>query len=256
MSDNPEISIITPFYNAAPWIARCAESLKQQEGPFEFIFIDDFSTDDGLDILMEHTDDRFVILTNPGRKGVSAARNIGLKHATGKWVTFLDADDELMPGAYEMFKGLMRGDMNQANHVRHYVEKGTTHLMYQNAGGMYLLNDLPQAWFGVWNKLYRRGLLEKIRFDEDLSYGEDELFNLECLAKARKIYHGDSITVKHNIENKESLSHIRTGDDMIMQLKKLLDFIAEHKDPELRRLVYDTITVHLSSKWYWDAITK
>ena len=205
---------------------------------------------------MEHSDDRMVPLINVGRKGVSAARNVGLKHATGKWVTFLDADDELMPGAYKMFRGLMSSDINQANHVRHYVERGNTALMYQNTPGTYPLDDLPQAWFGVWNKLYRREFLQGIWFDEDLSYGEDELFNLECLARARKIHHGDCITVRHNIENKESLSHIRTGHDMILQLKKLLDFMDVINDPEMKRLAYNTISVHLDQKWYWEAITK
>ena len=258
MGKAQKISIITPFYNAEPWIARCADSLRSQDGPFEFIFVNDHSTDGSEDVLRDHTDERFRLLQNTRGKGVSSARNTGLDAATGNWVAFLDADDELMPGAYGLFENLLStdADIHQDNHVRHYVAKGTTVKMYENAPGIYPLDNLPLAWFGVWNKLYKRELLQEIRFDEAMSYAEDEIFNLECLAKARRIHHGADILVRHNIENKASLSHIRTDIDLIKQIQKLCDFMIAHDDPELRRLTYNLVNVHLSSEWYFRAIVK
>ena len=254
--ERPKITEIIPYWNAKPWIGRCADSLRTQDGPFEFLFIDDHSTDGSEAELLKHTDERFMLLQNIGRRGVSAARNHGLDNATGEWITFLDADDELMPGAYEKFEKLLRtdADIHQENHVRHYVDKGVTRKMYDNAPGVYKLDNLPQAWFGVWNKLYRAELLRDIRFDESMRYGEDEILNLECLAKAREIHHGGDVTVRHNIENMESLTHVRTDADLIRQIQKLGDFILRHQDRELRRIAYDLMTVHLGSSWYWSAI--
>lgn len=117
---------------------------------------------------------------------------------------------------------------------------------------MYDIYNLPQAWFGVWNKLYSRELISDIRFDEDMQYGEDELFDLECLTKTRQIHHGEGATVRHNIENMDSLSHIRTDKDLIMEIQKLLGFMATHQ--ELRQLVYDLIMTRLNSSWYRKAI--
>lgn len=251
-----KISIIIPYYNAERWIGRCADSLRTQEGLFEFLFVDDHSTDGSTAVLMKHADERFVFLQNIGRQGVSAARNHGLDNATGEWIGFLDADDELMPGAYEKFEKLLQtdADIYQENHIRHYAEKGVTRKMYDNAPGVYKLDNLPQAWFSTCNKLYRAKFLGGIRFDEEMRYAEDELFNLECLSRARKIHHGGDVLFRYNIENKGSLSHIRTDADLIRQIQKLGDFIVRHQDRELRRIAYDLMTVHLGSSWYWSAI--
>lgn len=256
MMTNPKISIITPYKNAKPWIGRCAESLRAQDGPFEFVFIDDHSTDGSEAELIKHADDRFVLLQNIAGRGVSSARNHGLDNATGEWITFLDADDELMPNAYRMFERLLEtdADIHQENHIRHYPEKGLTRKMYDNPPGIYTLENLPQAWFGVWNKLYKKELLEDIRFDIEMQYAEDEILNLECLAKARKIHHGGDVTVRHNIENTRSLSRSRTDVDLVRQIQKLCDFIIRHQDAEIRRIAYDLITVHLSARWYFDTI--
>lgn len=255
----PKISIIVPYKNAEPWIARCADSLKAQEGDHEFIFVNDHSTDGSLEELLEHTDDRFVLLENaPGHKGVSSARNQGIEAATGEWITLLDADDEMLAGALKVYEDLtdLGADICQEDHIRYYASKGTAVKMYSNAPGIYALDNLPLAWFGVWNKLYKRELLDGIKFDEEMKYGEDEIFNLECLNKARSIYHGGNITVKHNIENPYSLSHSRKAEDLIRQIKKLAEFLETHEDPDIRRVAYNTLTIHLGSQWYWDEICK
>ena len=105
----PKISVIIPYYNAEKWLERCAESLKNQEGSFEFIFVNDHSTDDGYTVLYEATkeDERFIRITEatPDEgSGVSWARNVGLEIARGDWVTFLDADDEMLFGALKIYE--------------------------------------------------------------------------------------------------------------------------------------------------------
>ena len=253
------ISVIVPYWNAEKWIERCINSLKIQRGDFEYIFVNDHSTDKGKELVTLCSDDRFVVVDNQHRKGVSGARNTGLDLAKGEWVTFLDADDELLPDAWEKFNQAIEINANifQFNHVRHYVVNPAFNVnrnKYDNQPGMYDVKNLPQVWFGVWNKLYRKTLLDKIRFDESMQYGEDLLFNLECLAKSGEIYHTSTTTVKHNVENMNSLSHIRTDEDLIKELMALEDFMLRHKSRRLRSLAYSLIEERLARSWYRKAI--
>ena len=253
------ISVIVPYRDAGKWIRRCADSLRTQEGDFEFIFVNDHSTDDGEYTVRHIADDRFRILNNERGAGVSGARNTGLATAEGEWVTFLDADDELMPDAWRKFTEATEAgeDIYQFNHVRHYTIKPALNVnrnRYENQPGTYDIKYLPQVWFGVWNKLYRKDILVDIWFDETLQYGEDMMFNLECLAKTGTIYHSKSATVRHNVENMNSLSHIRKDEDLIKELKALEDFILRHDGRDMKLLAYSLIEERISRSWYKRAI--
>lgn len=102
---NPLVSVIVPIYNAAPWLADMLDSLKAQEyGNFEALLVNDGSTDDSADIcrLRVGNDSRFIMLDKPNG-GLSSARNHGLAHARGEWITCLDADDALQPNALRRY---------------------------------------------------------------------------------------------------------------------------------------------------------
>ena len=233
------ISIIVPYWNAEKWIGRCIGSLKAQIGNLEVLLVDDHSTDNSRQIAEDLADGRFVLLTNEHSKGVSGARNTGLDHASGSWITFLDADDELLPEAYDNWLKVIRSadaNIHQLNHMRYYAAKNKTVMKYWNKGGWYDLANPPEAWFGVWNKLYRAEFVKDVRFDESMSYGEDGMFNLMCFRKDGRIHHGEkSMTaVLHRFENKDSLSHVKTVPDMIKQIHRYEDFMLEQTDPQLR----------------------
>ena len=249
------ISVIVPFRDAEKYIARCADSLARQQGDFEFIFVNDHSTDSGSYILSKY-DDRFFVIDNQRKAGVSGARNTGLSITRGEWVTFLDADDEYLPDTWVKFNEMLRtqADILQADHVRRYVHKGITINRWPNAAGMYSITHLPQTWFGVWNKLYRRSMIYGLRFNEDLQYGEDELFNLECLARSDRLWCSGLVTVRHNIENMKSLSHIVTEEDLRKQLKALIDYAARQSDPRLRRIATDRIAQYKKTALYSNVI--
>jgi len=202
------------------------ESLKTQKGNLEFIIVDDHSTDNGKEIAYQYCDrdHRFTLLTNFREKGVSGARNTGIDYADGEWITFLDADDELLPDAYDtwckVIKADTRANIHQLNHLRYYANINSESLKYTNRAGVYEFGNLPMMWFGVWNKLFRRKWLGDLRFKEGLQYGEDGLFALECLIKDNYLHHGElkQTAVRHRFENKESLSHKKTAQDIHDQL--------------------------------------
>ncbi|WP_082181925.1 glycosyltransferase family 2 protein [Aestuariivita boseongensis] len=118
MSDVPLISVVIPTYNRAHCIADAIDSvLRQDPPPYEVIVVDDGSVDETVGILAQYGD-RITCLYQPNA-GVSAARNLGIKHASGDWLTFLDSDDlwteERMSVLVSDLLGI--GDANVVAHV-------------------------------------------------------------------------------------------------------------------------------------------
>lgn len=98
MSDNPIISVIMPVYNAGEFVREAIQSILDQTfTDFEFIIIDDGSTDNSLQIIESFKDHRIIILTNTSNTGNYPSRNKGLKIARGKYICVMDADDVASP---------------------------------------------------------------------------------------------------------------------------------------------------------------
>ena len=259
------ISVIVPFKNAEEWIGRCVESLKAQTAEAEFILVNDHSSDEGYMIAKDLTkgDRRFILRgNNRHKRGVSGARNTGLDVAKGEWITFLDADDEMLPGALDIYERMIsESDANiiMTNHLRYYWQIDKTALKYTNAGGWYGLNNLPILWCMVWNKCYNSKLVQDhgIRFDESMRYGEDEMFNLECLAIDNRIHHAaeDVATVRRHFDNRHSLVKSKTEEDLFLQAKALMDYITRNDDPIARRAACELLSEHWGSKTYLTMFT-
>ena len=94
------LTIVIPTYNRRNTICRAIDSCLQDSTlEYEILVVDDASTDDTVDILHRYGTDRLRTVRLERNVGVSAARTAGVEAANGKWVLFLDSDDELMPGA-------------------------------------------------------------------------------------------------------------------------------------------------------------
>ena len=96
------ISVVIPLYNKETRIAATLSSVIEQEGNFEIIVVDDGSTDKSIRVV-ESINDKRIRLVSQLNGGPSKARNTGAKVAMGEWILFLDADDELLPGALQTF---------------------------------------------------------------------------------------------------------------------------------------------------------
>jgi glycosyltransferase involved in cell wall biosynthesis len=97
--DDPIVTVVTPTYNHAETLPRAIESvLDQTFEDFEYIIVDDASTDNTKSVVEPYDDDRIHYVRNEENKGGSAARNTGITKARGRYVAFLDADDEWLPG--------------------------------------------------------------------------------------------------------------------------------------------------------------
>ena len=112
--NNPLISIIIPVYNTAKYLPRCLDSvLKQTYQNLEIIVVDDGSTDNSPKIIKEYaTKDNRIKVIHQKNAGLSAARNTGITKATGKYISFVDSDDEI---SHNMIKKLF--DVLQRNNT-------------------------------------------------------------------------------------------------------------------------------------------
>lgn len=108
-TNDPLISIIVPIYNVQDYLKKCIDSLLDQDyGNCEIVLVNDCSTDAGPKIAKEYADnhpDKCVLINHEVNGGLSAARNTGIKHANGEWLTFVDSDDwvskDYVSGLYE-----------------------------------------------------------------------------------------------------------------------------------------------------------
>jgi glycosyltransferase involved in cell wall biosynthesis len=100
MATSPKISIITPAYNAEQCVKRVTQAvLSQRNVDFEWIIVDDCSTDSTYAAFRAEVgeDPRIRLIRSSSNDGVAEARNLGLAHATGEFICFLDADDSWAP---------------------------------------------------------------------------------------------------------------------------------------------------------------
>ena len=105
----PEISIITPSYNSSKYLNETIDSvLNQTFEDWEWLITDDCSTDNSVEILEKQTDSRIKVFKTEKNGGAGHARNISLKNATGRFITFLDADDFWEPNFLEEMINFMK----------------------------------------------------------------------------------------------------------------------------------------------------
>ncbi|MEO8936494.1 MAG: glycosyltransferase [Burkholderiaceae bacterium] len=100
------ISVVMPVYNTGHYLSEAVESVLTQQGlddvGIELLVVDDRSTDPATLAVLQsltHSDPRIRVLRNEGCKGVSGARNLGIREARGEWIAFMDSDDYFLPDA-------------------------------------------------------------------------------------------------------------------------------------------------------------
>ncbi len=183
----PLISVIVPVYNTAPWLRRCLDSIcSQSYHNLEILCINDGSTDNSAEILEEYAaKDARIKLFTQANAGLSAARNTGLEHATGEWVTGVDSDDYLYP---DIYKNAVTHCRDGIDLVFFGVERVDEHghklpqdpyLKLPQAGEYHLTPELAgQLNVCFCTKLWRRSLIEEqsLRFPVGLVHEDEAMY--------------------------------------------------------------------------------
>ena len=195
-----KVSIIVPVYGVEKWIERCAVSLFEQTyEDIEYIFVNDATQDKSIAVLTEvikrypQRAEQVRIVHHPVNKGLSAARNTGLKHATGKYVWHVDSDDYVAKNAVQDFVDTAEG--HQADivicDINVVTYRGTHYEMVNYQGKEDYIRRLIQHTekCAHWNKFYRKALLDAtgIRSDEQIRLAEDYAVTPRLLYLAERV---------------------------------------------------------------------
>ncbi|MBQ8535011.1 MAG: glycosyltransferase [Bacilli bacterium] len=183
---NDKISIIVPAYNSGTTIKRCVDSiLSQTYSNFEVIIINDGSVDNTKKIITKYKDERIIII-NQKNLGTGSARNKGLLKCKGKYVAFIDSDDEIKPTFLEdLYKNIIYFDSDIACSM--VKNKNTCCEVLNREKAFYKLLDIPETIsMSVCRKLFKKEILKNIKFDEKNHY-EDIAFAVRVFLNSNKI---------------------------------------------------------------------
>lgn len=211
MVDINKVSIIVPIYNVEKFISKCVFSLINQDyNNIEIILVDDGSPDRSGAIIdeLKNVDDR-IIVVHQKNSGVSSARNAGIAVASGEYVMFVDGDDWVDTNYVSYFVQLLKDYecdivMNKNNYTatQKFSSDNCAVVDSEKVIEWIYLGDVFVA---VWNKIYRKKLLEDnhITFNNEIWYGEGMLFNIECLQYTDSVLIGEK-SVYHQTFNLNS----------------------------------------------------
>lgn len=235
------ISVVVPVYNAEKYLHRCVDSiLAQSVTDFELLLIDDGSKDISAKICDEYAAmDSRVRVFHKENGGVSSARNVGLDNAKGDYLMFVDSDDYMLPGMCEVMLSTIESKKTDL------VVCGTT----ETGGGFwrpecdkdYSITQLKEEFVTIlhtellsppWNKIFKRNRIGARRLREDISFGEDLLFNIEYLKSCENISLIREAPFYHEKDNKNSLV-VKFDRDRLLDIEKVWvvvdDFSIEKK---------------------------
>lgn len=218
------ISVIVPVYNVEPYVSRCLESIKNQSfTDLEIILVDDGSTDNSGKICDEYAaEDKRIKVFHTLNRGLSAARNYGIKYASGDYLSFIDSDDWIDNDFYEVMMNLLI-DANADICVCGFecFSENSTRL-WQPESKVYdsdsaLIELLSERINNnAWNKLYRRCLIQELSennklFPEGKNYEDISVMHRiirvanNVALISRPLYHynirQDSITKTYSVNN-------------------------------------------------------
>lgn len=270
------ISVIIPAYNVDRFISDTLDSLKAQTFKnFEIIVVNDGSTDCTLEkiksSISEFTNE--IILIDQKNSGVSRSRNTGIETSRGKFICFIDGDDTVEPDYLQLMYERITSDDSDMVYCgyREVLTDGSLFKKYSDRyrygqgimrGKTVLEKYLRgETYMYIWSVIFKRELIfsNNIRFRNDISYGEDQIFNFQALAKADKVscvkkelinyLRHDSGTMQ-NLNNLKYLSILRS----LYDLEKEFEKNKERKEI-LNALKYDkTVRTTIMILTNWAAI--
>jgi glycosyltransferase involved in cell wall biosynthesis len=199
----PLLSVVIPVFNGTEYLPQLVDTLmKQQRVPDEVIIVDDGSTD-GSSEMIKHLGARLPSLQviRQENQGQAVARNLGIRHATGSYLAFLDVDDFLDPAAYVTLLGLAEAeqlDVVMGNAWNFYEGRKPDTLVYHDVPDTGVITG--EAWFQqrwlarylphyCWMHLYRRSFIDQHGFVFPIADPhEDVVWVTETLLAARRIH--------------------------------------------------------------------
>lgn len=205
------ISVIVPCRNAEPWIEETLQSVVSQRGVrLEIIVVDDGSTDGSASRVSKFGGIRLI---EQAPQGVSEARNVGTRLATGSWLQYLDADDVLEPDTLSRRLNTSRSgaDVVLSPFVRWQRQIDGAYVASEPVqpalGSRPELDLLTDAWWPPGAILYSRSIVERIgSWRRDLPVIQDARFLLDAALAGARFAHVQDVGLRYRIHGAGSLS--------------------------------------------------
>lgn len=238
----PKISIIIPVYNVEDYLEECLDSIINQPlKDIEIICVNDGSTDKSLDILKKYaTKDKRIKVINQKNKGLSGARNSGLKIAIGKYVFFIDSDDYLLKDSLEkLYVKATKEDAQilifsaiteprKLSNENKWLENRLTqpNKQYTKFSKDIIFNEITARPF-VWNKLFKLEFLRNfnLTFDENVKFGEDQVFLLKTYSHVQRLFFFNHIAYVYRIDRVGSLMNT-TYNNLLYKIDKHINILS------------------------------
>lgn len=248
------ISFIIPTYNAVETLKRTVYSIldQQMETDYEVLLVDDGSTDKTPALAQKLAHDHPQVKYFTAGHGVSHARNIGLAHAKGTYVTFIDADDHYL--AETLPQVVTKLKQTSVDLTVFSFEHGSAPVILNLKGLTHeqclsLMLSKPTNYLTAWGKFFKRSLIEhkQIYFDEELTMAEDSDFVIRYLLACETITSSELILYHYTIDTP---SATRTFDETktaryLTALAKLKPLIAKSTEP-LTTSFYKYVLIQLN----------
>ncbi|MCM1262448.1 MAG: glycosyltransferase [Butyrivibrio sp.] len=214
---NELISIVVPVYNVEKYLDKCIESLENQTyGNLEIILVDDGATDNSGGICDLHAQaDKRIHVLHQKNGGRAAARNVGMDRAAGEYLMFVDGDDWIDTDCIEEAYKFIETDtemvvFRERSIYTDRVEGNGTdrHAKFVGSEPLeFYINGYRdfQTVTAVWGKLYRRNLLQGIRFEEGRYY-EDIMFITKVYAACHNCIYLDKAYYNYNVATDNSIT--------------------------------------------------
>ena len=239
------ISVIIPVYNVAAYLPQCLDSiLGQDHAALEVIVIDDGSKDDSGAICDAYAArDSRVTVIHQKNAGAAAAKNAGLRIATGEYLSFVDSDDYLEPNVYGYMLETLQScgaDAVQFAFRDVYRDRTEGHPLEKAVlNNKEYLQRFPKDWTCalLWNKLYKRSLYDGVFFEEGHKI-DDEYFTYRGFLKPCTVVCDDRIIYNYRKRASSVMSSPEAAEQRILDC---LDSIVKRRAavidryPELRK---------------------
>lgn len=231
----PMLSVVVPMYNVEQYLDKCLQSIQEQTYTnFEVLCIDDVSPDNCAQIAEGYAkrDSRFRVIRHTQNKRPGGARNTGIENARGKYISFIDSDDWLLPNKFESeFVALERTGLNCVWSRFYTAMYEEDELILSDS-----LEDIREGEFRVtqdnfllhpvmpWNKMYRLSAIKqyKLSFIENTLH-DDTLFFVEFVIVSPLVYVLQTPLYVYRQRDESIMGKYRAGD------AQLEDFIIEYE---------------------------
>lgn len=194
------ITVIIPVFNCEKYLEQSIHSLLKQSifENIEFVFVDDGSTDNSYEIIKKFQKlNKNFILLHQENKGVSAARNAGIKIAHGNYISFFDADDIAMPGLYEKLYNLIyknNADISIVDYSMIFSDgtekkhRASVRKTWTNSKDAIIdLFSTNLICTNPIDKMFRMEIAKEIVYPEGYAIGEDMYYVYSALNKSNKV---------------------------------------------------------------------